>query len=264
MRRLLAAAAVLFAPSLGWAQQITYATGIPSPVFTAQSTFVTGADTNVVICQDASLTTYNMISLNGTCADTTSMGLLGGATADGNLYLNTKASSAFNYRVAGSTVLSWTAAGIINAGTIGDIKDQNYVVSSATLDRTTTAFALIPGLTMTLTAGKAYNCYGHLTVTAAPAGGGIKVTLATPDTLTVTSMSMTAANFNGTTTNARSTATSLGTAIGGATATSTDVHIDAGIVVNAAGTLQVQAAQNAASGTTTVGTNSTFNCKRTT
>lgn len=233
-----------------------------SPTFTTGLTVNTGADNTVKVCQNASQTTYNMLSLNGSCADATGMGLLAGATADANIYLNTKASSSFIYRVASASAFGWTSAGVLNIGTIGDIKDQNFVVSTSALNKTDTNFATVTGLSISLTGGKSYACKGHLTVTAAPAGGGIKVALNTSDTLTVTSMSVTAANYNGVTTNARSTATALNTAVGGATATATDIDIDAGIVVNAAGTLVVQAAQNAASGTTTVGPNSTFWCKR--
>lgn len=152
----------------------------------------------------------------------------------------------------------------VTFGTLGlnDPYITSFKVSTAPLSKTDTNFATVTGLAVALAAGKTYNCAGHLTVTAAPAAGGIKVTLANADTLTATSASFTAANYNGTTTNARSTTTTLGSAIGAATATATDIDISGAIVVNAAGTLAVQAAQNAASGTTTVGANSTFSCVR--
>jgi hypothetical protein len=150
---------------------------------------------------------------------------------------------------------------------VGDFTPSaNYKVNSSTLSKTSdTAFATVPGLTVALAAGKTYSCKGYLTVTGAGASGGIKVTLANADTLTATSISMTASNFNGATTNARSTATALGSAIGAATAVSTDVNIDAAIVVNAAGTIALQAAQNGSDGTATVvGINSSFQCVRVT
>lgn len=142
------------------------------------------------------------------------------------------------------------------------IQTNSFKVSTATLSKTNnTTFAVVPGLEISLDAGKTYNCSGHLTVTASGAGGGIKVTLQTPDTLTLTSGSFTAINYNGTTINAQSTATALNTAVGNANAVVTDVYIAAGLVINAAGTLQVRAAQNTSdAATTTVGTNSIFNC----
>jgi hypothetical protein len=144
------------------------------------------------------------------------------------------------------------------------VMSSNYKVNSSTLSKTSdTGFATVPGLTVSLAAGKTYSCYGRLTVTASDALGGIKVTLANADTLSATSISMTASNFNGATTNARSTATALGSAIGAATAVVTDVQVDAAIVVNAAGTIALRAAQNASSATaTTVGINSSFHCNR--
>jgi hypothetical protein len=157
--------------------------------------------------------------------------------------------------------------GAFATGTVDTLADpllSTHKVSTAPTNAATTSFATVAGLTFPLQAGKAYHCSGHLTVTAAPAAGGIKVTLAAAaGLLTASSMSMTGASFNGATTAARSTATTLGTAIGAITGTVTDVDIAAGIVVNAAGTLAVQFAQNAASGTTTVGALSTFSCVRT-
>lgn len=269
--RCLLAASLSLACAPPLSAQVIYQTGLvpatggtlTSPTVLTQLTVNTGADNTVVVCKDASLTTYNMISLNGTCADATAMGLLGGATADGNLYINSKSGSNLQYRVNGTAVWGVGATGTMVIGQIGDVKDQSFVVSSSALNKTDVNFATVTGLSVSLSAGKAYACHGHLTVTAAPAAGGIKVALNTSDTLTVTSMSVTALNMNAAVVNARTTATALNTAVGAATATATDIDIDAGIVVNAAGTLVVQAAQNAASGTTTVGPNSTFWCKRT-
>jgi len=141
---------------------------------------------------------------------------------------------------------------------------QDGALSTSTLSKTNNTLTAVPGLAVSLVAGASYQCRGHLTVTSSGAPGGLKVTLANGDTLTVTSLSMTGVNYNGTTTNARSTATALGTAIGGINAVATDFNFDAGIVVNAGGTLQVQAAQNTSDATATViGVNSTLDCKRT-
>lgn len=147
-----------------------------------------------------------------------------------------------------------------------DVANDNIKVTTAGKDYTSdTTLANIPGLSITLTAGKTYRCRGHLRVSASGAAGGIKVALASDGTLTGTFSSWMAANWNNATINARSSTTGLApTAIGGATAVSTDVEIEGAIVVAVGGVLSVQAAQNASSGTTTtVGSNSTFECIRT-
>lgn len=160
-----------------------------------------------------------------------------------------------------SQVLKQTSAGgAITVGTVAqsDLTGNLTVISTSVLTKNAdTAFALVPGLTVSLAAGATYVLSGHLTITASNAAAGIKVTLATPDTLTLTSGTFSGMNFNGTTTNANSTATALGSAVAAATAAVTDVYIEGSLVVNAAGTLQVQAAQNASNASNmTVGTGS--------
>lgn len=151
-------------------------------------------------------------------------------------------------------------------GALKDVPNASYLVSTAALTKTSdTTLETVPGLSLTLTAGKTYSCRGHLRVNASGAAGGIKVALVGDGTLSATQANWEGVNFNGTTTNARtiSTGVSGATPIGEATAVVTTVEIWGAIVVNAGGVLAVQAAQNASSGTaTTVGTNSTFECIR--
>jgi hypothetical protein len=138
-------------------------------------------------------------------------------------------------------------------------------VSTGTLTKTsnTTLDTYVPGLTQFLLAGATYNCRGHLNVDSSGAAGGIKVSAASFDTLTSSAYSFTATNTNGAVTNARSTTTSQGSAMGGATAVVTDVDIIGTITANVGGTLGILAAQNASSGTSTVvGLGSTFSCRR--
>ncbi len=148
--------------------------------------------------------------------------------------------------------------------TITNPVDLREVVSTADFARGSTTFGTITGLSLSLTAGKTYSCRGWLSVSGVAATGGIKVRLTTPDTLTATTFRFTGANFNGTTVNARNTGTALTSGvIANATATVTDVEIVGSIEVNAAGTLVVQHAQNAADATNTVvAKGSTFSCKR--
>lgn len=126
-----------------------------------------------------------------------------------------------------------------------------------------TTFATVDGLSIPLQAGKSYTCRGFLRVTASGAGGGIKVKIASDGTLTGTSSAWVAANYNGTTTNQRNSATGLVSTIGEATAVSTLVDLEGSIVVNVAGSLVIQAAQNVAdAAATTIGANSHFACTR--
>lgn len=167
--------------------------------------------------------------------------------------------------VTGGTMAGVTITnGSATSTTLTDTINQEFTVSTADVSFTSnTTLATITGLSIALTASKTYSCGGHLTVTASGASGGIKVQLVASGGLTATSASFTAENDNGTTTNARSTVTALGSSVGNATAAVTDVYLDGAIVVNAAGTINVQAAQNASDGTTlTVGKNSTFRCVR--
>lgn len=152
-----------------------------------------------------------------------------------------------------------TAAVTFQAGA-QTVSDTKVRASTAVLTKNAnTTFAIIPGLTVSLLAGKTYVIKGHLTITASNAAAGIKVAIATPDTLTLTSGTMTGLNLNDATPNATTTATALATAFGHATAAVTDVFFEGSIVVNAAGTLEIHAAQNASNASDmTVGVGSTL------
>lgn len=147
---------------------------------------------------------------------------------------------------------------------VADAIYQQFVVSTAAVTFTSNiTLATITGLSIPLTAGKTYNCRGHLMITASGVSGGIKVALVATNSLSATSMRFTASNFNAAVTNARTSSTTLGGTMGAATAIVTDVDLDGSIVVNAGGTINVQAAQNASNATSTVvGVGSTFQCVR--
>lgn len=106
---------------------------------------------------------------------------------------------------------------------------------------TGTTLTNITGMTVSLLAGKTYLVHGEL-YTSSGASGGVKIALANNDTLTVTSFALGATPI-GTGVGGTNT-TSLGTGIG-ATSALNNVPFDATVVVNVAGTLVVQGAQNA-------------------
>jgi hypothetical protein len=139
-------------------------------------------------------------------------------------------------------------------------KAQTAAVS-ATSGTTGTTLTNLTGLSVNVTAGKTYIFQAHLTGTATTNSG---VKFAIGGTATATAVTYTIKNYNGTTINAISTVTSLGTAGGAATAVWTNGDIYGAITVNAGGTLTVQAAQNAShADTTTVNALSSFRVTRT-
>jgi hypothetical protein len=128
---------------------------------------------------------------------------------------------------------------------------------STQYDATTTTLGNVTGLTSTVTAGSTYSFEAVLHITA-DATGGIK--LAIGGTATATSI-IYQINVvaNSTSANAvTSRQTALAGAAGVAADTSYYATIKGSIVVNAAGTLTAQAAENAASGTSSVLVGSTF------
>lgn len=161
---------------------------------------------------------------------------------------------------------STTIATVPSGATIQDAIHQQFVASTAELDQTNTAtLATVTGLSINLTAGKTYNCRGHLT-TSSSATAGLKVALVATSSLSATSASFTGHGLNGATVNATTTVTALGSSIIASNAVYSDVYIDGAIVVNAGGTINVQAAQNTATtgatNTAKVLINSTFSCVR--
>lgn len=124
-------------------------------------------------------------------------------------------------------------------------------------DKTNTTLATITGLSVSVEAGIAYYFEATLHITA-DATGGHKVAIA--GTATATSIIYQVESLdNGTDALViASRQTSLGGSVGQAGATEVRCTIRGQIVVNAAGTLLVQFAQNASSGTSSVLVGSTF------
>jgi hypothetical protein len=126
---------------------------------------------------------------------------------------------------------------------------------STQYDNATTTLGNVTGLTVNVAASGTYRFEAKL-FTTSDVAGGVKVAIGGTATAT-------AIRYEGLTTDAGLTtqgrATALGTAVGAVTAvTAAYVVITGTITVNGAGTLTVQAAANAATGTTSVLTGSTF------
>ena len=156
---------------------------------------------------------------------------------------------------------SGTAATLANAETltnktITDFIDSGTVVSSAisaASGSTGTTLTNIPGLTVALTASKTYAFHAYVTGTATTNGG---VKLAFANSGTTTSGTYTCSQTNNATINAKTTTTTFGNAVGAATTVWTSAECDGVIVVNGAGNLTMQFAQNVShADTTTVNAN---------
>jgi hypothetical protein len=137
---------------------------------------------------------------------------------------------------AGSYTSNTTLAAVAGLAAVGNLNSQGLPTGN-------------------LTGGATYRIRGHINGTSG-ASGGIKLSWA-GSSCTATSMNITAWNYNGTTLNAVTTATTLGSQMA-STAIYTDIIIDGVIVVNAAGTFLLQAAQNASNGTATTITTSSY------
>lgn len=140
-------------------------------------------------------------------------------------------------------------AAMIAANVISDIKR----VASDVAFAATTTLGTVTGLSVNLTAGLTYEIEARLYVTA-DATGGQKYALAGTATATAIVYDTVIADLADASSSAAGRATALGTAtaLAGNTRTAFAVAIRGTITVNAGGTLLVQAAQNSASGTTTI------------
>lgn len=195
----------------------------------ANTTMFIGVNRNIVFCAGAVTSGVGVIGIGGNAtapstspADTVQLWVADAAAGDAQLFVRNEAGK--HERLSGLVVRN-----------------------SAQFDKTSdTTLANVTGLTHNVEAGKAYRFTARLP-TASNAAGGVKAAIAGTCTATaITYEGLTIAA--GATTQGRGTA--LGTAVGGVTAvTAAWIEISGTIVVNAAGTLTVQFAQNASFGT---------------
>lgn len=158
---------------------------------------------------------------------------------------------------APDTTIARNAANVleVNNGTKGTltgtyIKWGGQSRVSTQFDKTSsTTLGDVTGLTATVAAGRTYSFQAVLYCTCAAAGGA-KVAVA--GTATATAIRYRAKTFTGATINTHDQATALGSAVGASTTAVTVIEMDGTITVNAAGTLTIQFAENAASGTSSV------------
>jgi hypothetical protein len=155
---------------------------------------------------------------------------------------------------------TWSAtqnAGVFNATT--NFQFNSVAISvvfpakvTTQFDKTTdTVLANVPGLSVTLTAGRTYNVRVVLHVSP-DATGGAKVALGGTATATTYRQEIIFIRGDNNTIGISSGSPSLGTSLGTAGGGYYEVTIDATILVNAGGTITAQFAENASSGTSSV------------
>lgn len=142
----------------------------------------------------------------------------------------------------GATANVLTSTGV--GGTQGAICTATI---SATSGTTGTTLTNVTGMTVALVPGT-YAVYAYLQ-TVSTANSGLKIALAYSGT--TTSCVYTGDQNNNATKGAHTTTTTMGNAVGAATAVTTDAAIEGTIVVSTAGNLTVQFAQNASHADTT-------------
>lgn len=183
---------------------------------------------------------YNHTAFQATITGGTGVTVSGQTLVQGESYVEYLAT----YTALNTFTFVAVDAGSMN-NTLYNTINKGAKVCTAQVDRTTsTALTTVTGCSIALLAGATYIVEAHISGTAG-ASGGAKAAIAGDGTLSATSFTATGKNFNGTTLNALSTTTTLGNAVGAATAVMTDIDISGAIVVNAAGTLNLQIAQNA-------------------
>lgn len=159
---------------------------------------------------------------------------------------------------SGQVVLQTAAIAGANTATLPALTDTIALglsgINTAAMNiASTTTLATVPGLSVALTGSGNYAINGVLPVSGVTVSNGIKVALVGTNSLTATAASINGWVYSGTTLESLTTATALGTDVGSGN-TCTVLNINGTIQVNAAGTLNLQAAQHTSTSlTTTIG-----------
>lgn len=217
---------------------ITTLTSTTGTITTVNATNVDAGASGTAGTVDIFPTTASKGKLAISCTDqtgNTTVGLVAGAMGQATtLTINDPGASA--------------ASVLTDKGIGGTLTARCTAQIDATSGTTGTTLTNVTGMSVNVLAAGVYTIEAYISGVGT-ANSGMK--LAIGGTATATSISYNGKNYDGTTLNANSTATTLGNAVGAATAAFTDGVILGTIVVNAAGTLTVQFAQNSSHADTT-------------
>lgn len=191
----------------------------------------------------------------------TIMALAGSSSGQTFLQPSAAASGTLTLPAATDTLVGKATIDTLTNKTLTDFIDSGDKVPSALMNIvSTTTLVSVPGLSVAVTAAGTYSFKAYLTGTSTT-NGGLKVAIANSGTTTTSTY--TGKQFNNGTTNAATTTSTMGNAVGAATTVYTDATIEGVVVIANAGNLTVQAAQNVShADTTTVTVGSYFKVSR--
>lgn len=249
--------------------------GITNGTAAANKALVTDSSTNIAGINSLSATSLVTTNLTTTAAGTFINDASDATkqitwTASGNTTgkILTLAAAVTNNRTctypdATCTLVGDTATQTLTNKTITDPSNINTIGAIATgsySQASNTTLANVTGLVSpTLVAGAKYLYWGYLATTN-NATGGIKLQWTAGGGLTATALLQDTWVYNTTTVSAQANATALGSPFVNAAVAATAVEFSGIIVVNVAGTMQLQAAQNTSNGTALTVTNNSYVC----
>lgn len=195
--------------------------------------------------------TFEMTYINNTVGGFTAT-ITNGAnvtvTGTATVPQNTWSKFLVTYNGTGTVTLVQTTSGEVPNTAVGET--IGAVCTSGFTATSNTVLANVVGMTLNLVAGATYIIEAYFSCSSA-ATPGIKISLGAGGTATATSLLLDTWGFNTTTTTAQANSTSFaGNQIAAAVVT-TAVTMNGTLVVNAGGTLQVQAAQDVSNATST-------------
>lgn len=149
------------------------------------------------------------------------------------------------------TGTSGSFSGTFTGTLVDPINNDTKIVAANSAFSSNITLANLSGVAIPLTAGGAYAFIGEFPMSSG-ASGGVQFALNSTNSLALTNLNMTAKLYpaNGSPLILNTTTSALGTALG-STAAFTMAELTGAFTVNTAGTLTVQAAQNASNGTST-------------
>jgi hypothetical protein len=180
----------------------------------------------------------NTYALGLRLVDGADMNLIGNSLNGLGNQAITLASPVINGTVTGTGTTSLTLTGV--GATVGGVATGSFSLASST------TLTNVVGLAANVTAGGVYQIDIYMAVTNNSTGG---INLKIGGTATATQVLADTQVFNTTTLSAENNITALSSSLVNAAVAATLVFITGSITVNAAGTLQIQAAQNTSNAT---------------
>ena len=224
----------------------------------SNSITLAGTDATTMTFPSTSATIARTDAAN-TFTGTQTVGALVATTVNGNTVTAgtstlTLAGSAqtFTSPAATDTLVGRASTDTLTNKTLTDPILTDCVASTANFTSvSTTTLATVTGLSVALTAGATYAVEGSFPNISAANAGGLNAQFIATNSLSLTSANITAVTYNGTTVAAQTNITALSSDFCTIANTVTSLTFSGTLVVNAAGTLNIQAAQHTSNGTTT-------------